>query len=99
MTMSDVLDFLKGQVGRVFSVREISKEVDEGRFERDKTWASHELKSLCSKGFIETTNGCYWIPPHEEEEEAEHLEKEGDENAPIESRSEEDPAKDQSSPK
>jgi hypothetical protein len=52
----------------VFSVREISKEVDEDRFERDKTWATHELKSLCSKGFIESINGCYWIPPVEEEE-------------------------------
>lgn len=82
--MSDVLDFMKGQVGRVFSVREISKEVDEDRFNRDKTWASHELKGLCSKGFIEATNGCYWIPP-EEVEEADNLEDESEESqaAPI----------------
>lgn len=71
MLMSDVLDFMKGQVGRVFSVREISKEVDEDRFNRDKVWATHELKGLCNKGFIQTINGCYWIPPEEEKEEEE----------------------------
>lgn len=59
---------MKGQVGRVFSVREISKEVDADRYARDKTWASRELKSLCNKGYIEAINGCYWIPPEEEKE-------------------------------
>lgn len=73
--MSEILDFLKAQTGRVFSVREVSKEVDSDRYDRDKTWASNELKGLCSKGFIEAINGCYWIAP-EEDKNAERLEKE-----------------------
>lgn len=84
--MNEVLDFLKSRVGRVYSVREISKEVDPDRFERDKTWASHELKALCNKGFIEVTNGFYWIPrekdrdEHSSENESEEGHEEPQEN-------------------
>jgi len=80
--MSEILDFLKDQTGRVFSVKEVSKEVSQDRYERDQTWASSELKKLCNKGLIEAINGCYWIPPEEDknearlEEEKEELEKE-----------------------
>ncbi len=77
--MSEILDFLKDQTGRVFSVKEISKEVDSDRYERDKTWAANELKGLCSKGFIEAINGCYWIKP-EEDKNAERLEREREES-------------------
>lgn len=77
--MSDVLDFLKEQTGRVFSVKEISKEVDQDRYDRDKTWASNELKGLVNKGFIEAINGCYWIPAEEKKGE-ERLEKEREES-------------------
>ncbi len=76
--MSDVLDFLKEQTGRVLSVKEISKEVDQDRYDRDKTWAANELKGLCNKGFIEAINGCYWIPV--EDKGAERLEKEREES-------------------
>ena len=76
--MSDILDFLKGQTGRVFSVKEISKEVDSDRYDRDKTWAANELKGLCNKGLVEAINGCYWIPP-EEDKNAKRLEKEREE--------------------
>ncbi len=77
--MSDVLDFLKTQTGRVFSVREVSKEVNLDRYERDKAWASGELKGLCNKGLIEAINGCYWIPP-EENKNAARLEQEREES-------------------
>lgn len=76
--MSDILDFLKAQTGRVFSVKEISKEVDSDRYDRDKTWAANELKSLCSKGFIDAINGCYWIEP-EGDKNAERKEREKEE--------------------
>jgi hypothetical protein len=81
MFMSDVLDFLKANVGRVFKVREISKEVNEDLFKRDTTWAASDLKRLCSKGLIEAINGCYWVPPEQEKEEAEpeHAEEADDE--------------------
>jgi hypothetical protein len=74
MTMSDVLDFLKANIGRVYKVREISKEVNEDLFKRDTSWAASDLKRLCSKGLIEAINGCYWIPPaaEKEQEEPEH---------------------------
>jgi hypothetical protein len=82
--MSEVLDFLKSRVGRVYSVREISKEVDPDRFERDKTWASHELKGLCNKGFIEVTNGFYWIPQEKDRSEESENESEEREEKPSE---------------
>ena len=80
--MSDILEFLRAQPGRVFSVKEISKEIDADRYERDKTWASGELKGLCNKNFIEAINGCYWVPLQEDknavrlEEEREESERE-----------------------
>ena len=73
--MSEILEFMKTQTGRVFSVREVSKEVDPDRYERDKTWAAGELKGLCGKGWIQTVNGCYWIPA-EHDKNASRLEKE-----------------------
>lgn len=74
--MSDVLDFLKENVGRVYKVREISKEVNEDLFKRDTTWAASDLKRLVSKGLIEAINGCYWIPPEEEKEKEEPVHEE-----------------------
>lgn len=76
---SDILDLLREQTGRVFSVKEVSQQVDADRYERDKTWAAGELKGLCSKGFIEAINGCYWIP-NEEDKNTARLEKEREEN-------------------
>lgn len=78
---SEILDFLQDRKGRVFSVKEVSKEVDEDLYERDRTWALGELKKLCSKGLIEAINGCYWIPNEEEaeEEKEKHGHEEGEE--------------------
>ncbi len=97
--MSEILEFLKEQTGRVLSVKEISKEVDPDRYERDKTWAAPELKRLCGKGAIEAINGCYWVPA-EEDKNAKRLEKEREESERerIAALSEEDPVKDEPSP-
>ena len=78
MPMSDVLEFLKDQSGRVFSVKEVGKEVDPDRYDRDKTWAASELLGLCSKGLIAAINGCYWIAP-ESDKNARRLEEEREE--------------------
>lgn len=66
---SDVLEFLESRKGRVFSVKEVSKELDPQRYETDRTWAWSELKKLCTKGLIEPINGCYWVPNEEEKSE------------------------------
>ena len=90
--MSEIVDFLKGQTGRVFSVKEVSREVSPDRYERDQTWASSELKKLCNKGLIEAINGCYWIPP-DEDKNASRLEDEQEESEKVqlEALSGEDP--------
>jgi hypothetical protein len=92
---SDILDLLKGQTGRVLSVKEVSQQVDADRYGRDKTWAAGELKGLCSKGFIESINGCYWIPS-EDDKNAARLEKEREENEQerVAALTEESPATD-----
>ncbi len=75
----EILEFLREQTGRVYSVKEISKEVDRDRYERDQTWAGGELKGLCSKGLIEAVNGCYWVPD-EEDKKAARAQKEKEES-------------------
>jgi hypothetical protein len=72
---TDILDHLRAQSGRVFSVKEVSKEVDRDRYERDPIWAAGDLKGLCSRGLIEAINGCYWVP-EEEDKNAARLEEE-----------------------
>ncbi len=66
---SEALDFFEANKGQIFSVKDVSKELDERRYLKDKTWAARELKSLWSKGFIQAINGCYWIPEDEDKKE------------------------------
>ena len=61
-----MLEFMEENKGRVMSIKEISKEVDSDRYNKDRTWAARELKQLWSRGFIEAINGCYWIPIKED---------------------------------
>jgi hypothetical protein len=65
---SEVLEFFEENKGRILSVKEVSKEVDDARYQKDRTWAARELKQLWSKGYIEAINGCYWIPIKEDKE-------------------------------
>ncbi len=66
---SETLEFFEARKGQIFSAKDVSKELDERRYQKDKTWASGELKSLWSKGFIQAINGCYWIPEEGDKEE------------------------------
>ena len=63
---SEALELLDENKGRVFSVKEVSKELNPKLYDKDKTWAARELKQLWSKGMIEANNGCYWIPIKED---------------------------------
>jgi len=63
---SEALELLQENKGRIFSVKEVSKELNPRLYDKDKTWAARELKQLWSKGLIEAINGCYWIPIKEE---------------------------------
>lgn len=63
---SEALELLESNKGRIFSIKEVSKELDSKLYEKDKTWAARELKQLWSKGLIEAINGCYWIPDKED---------------------------------
>ncbi len=67
---SEILELFQEHKGRVFSTREVSKEVDSMRYDRDRTWASTELKKLCNLGLIQAINGCYWIPDEREKNES-----------------------------